>query len=662
MRRTVLSLLLAASLTHGSGYATAAENGPAGFSKWFRNPFSRPKPAPAAGEAAAGLQADESTTSKSPSNNDELRGAPGKATPATDAPSTDAPTTDAPTTDAPTTDAPSTEAPNSEASASDGPTAPSPSVQSPVGDTSVVATPATISPAADSPLVDSAVGESRDEGMPESSGSPLGGAGPSRAENTITPVGRPRFGGGYFGGGYSGRAILAVPTRKPTASADTQVDEAPAPETPNNALPNATSPSSRDTPRTADPSSAASPDLAAIGEAVPRAESGKDANTEATTNPSPPTATVVPFAGRTGSSALTPIGVGVRVPETTSARPEFPDVRAEAEASVETPVAVPPGESPVAAALVETPEETPAETPMKVPPVEVPVENATPAVVTGGSVAEVVETGRDVQPVSGERETATTFGGRLFRRSPSGRASRATLGDDDGPSDTESPVPASGYLPPRRVAGGGSSRGPAATSPASTPVASRGPASWFAPKRPGTKPPTQPQPAPQQPGNKRSAAASQSTATKSSWMFWRSEPVETDAAPSRTASERADGVTVPPVITEPANSPGQGVVDQDAPARGQASAQGATVQSASAQTAPASRRTNERRSAARTPAATRASSPSRGTPPTRTVTTSSRAVATPEEGPSVEITVPTNDTAKPSISDRMRSIFGGKRD
>ncbi len=634
MRRTILTLCLAASLTPGGGFATGAENGPTGFSKWFRNPFSRSKSSPAIGETATGLQADESTTRKLPASNDELRGLPDKATPPAAAPNADA----------------QPAAPNADASASDAPTAPSPDVQSPVGDAPAVASSATNAaaanlPQADLPQADSAGGESRDEGMSESIRPQLGGAGPAPAENATTPVGRPRFGGGYFGGGYGGRAILAVPNRTPTApaSAGIQADEAPAAETPENALPNVTSPAPSDTPPSADspsadPPSAASPDGVATEEAVPRAESSKDENPEAATRPTPPPATVVPLAGRTGSSALTPIGVGVRAPETASARPVLADVRAEAEAeaSVETPVAIAP---------VETPEENPP-----------------PAVVAGGTVAEVVETGRvatgsEVQPVSGQRETATAFGGRLFRRSPSGRASRVTFGDDDGPTDTESPVPASGYVPPRRVAGGGATRGPVAISPASTPTATRGPASWFAPKQPAPN-----QPASQQPANTRSAAASQPTATKSSWMFWRSEPVGTNAAPSRTATERAGGITVPPVITEPANSLEQDAFGKDAPARGPADAQGGTVQSASAQGVLPSSRTGERRAAARTPAVPRSSSTSRGTSTSRTVTTSSRATADADEGPSVEIAVPSNDMAKPSISDRMRSLFGGKRD
>jgi hypothetical protein len=372
------------------------------------------------------------------------------------------------------------------------------------------------------------------------------------------------------------------------------------------------------------------------------------------------------------------------------------------------------------------------EPPAAAAPVETATEIAPTAKVEEETLAEVINVDNDVQQVSGDQDTPAApaaQSARLFRRSPSNRASRVTFRDDETVPATPAPI---GYAPPRRVTNsrelpaqpaerpvtvrnGSQSAPPAANQymPQSAPrsAASRSAtANRVVESAPGSTPPRST--AATRGSTSRSSipqsAVNQPAPTKRGWLFWRGEtPANTTAANSTAANAPSSSATGTSTLANPA-----------AGARSTLGREGVSPQRESEVTAPVSSRASERRSAqlglapgeqlveervisdrvvgestaapAKQPAGSRTTGPTpsgasaaRGNVPSRSGSVTngkSKAASQGNSAPrsvaamsddgdndtnddaTVEIAVPTGAEPKPSISDRMKSFFGGKRE
>lgn len=288
------------------------------------------------------------------------------------------------------------------------------------------------------------------------------------------------------------------------------------------------------------------------------------------------------------------------------------------------------------------------------------------------TLAEVVTLDEDVQPVSGEREETQVPSGRVVRRAPSDRAARVTFGDDDAIAQVAA---SEADMPPRRSVGSTRSPRDAATRPATktrtvTPTGPAGAVGTGTPQGARFESPT-PQPAP----------------AKRGWLFWRSgttaTPPEVSAAAAptsrpRNASSQANVSRGDSEYAAPASSraserrsaqlglaPGEQLVEErvisdrvvgesSAPPSGLGSTKRAPD---SLGTGSATRSQLAARSGSVGNAKTKASSKSGGSPRTNAVPPAE--YTTTLESPAPTTAVPPA-AAKPSISDRMKSFFGGR--
>ncbi|MFM7070816.1 MAG: hypothetical protein ACKO38_03350 [Planctomycetota bacterium] len=638
MRRTILSLFLAASLAPSGGFVLGAEDSPTGFSRWLRNPFGRNKPStdskqPA--EATAKAKAEtESKETQTPVNGPAAN-AP-QAKPSLAAVGDDPPAdTNSQDQSAAPPSSPVTQPPRKPV-----PTVELPTQTTVATETSPAETPVVEAPSGKTPDTEAPVGE-----IPDSK-TPAGEKSSAEKQAAITPPAETR--------------IASVPAAEVAAA---ESSEAVAVANP---------------PSTSPVALSASP-------------------------PEAPTATVIPIADPLKRSAIRPIGVGVRIP----ARAPSSEGLAGA---AESPAMAELAESPAASAPVETDAAV-------APPAKVEEETLAEVINVDDDVQPV--SGDQDTPAAPAAQSA-----RLFRRLPSNRASRVTFRDDESvPAATaplgytpprrvtnsrelpaqpaERPVttrngsqaapPAANQYMPQSAVRSAASRSAAANRVVESAQGSTPPRSTAA-TRGSTSRSSHPQ-----------AAINQPAPTKRGWLFWRGEtPANTTAANAPSSS--ATGTST---LANPA-----------AGARSAPGREGVSPQRESEVAAPVSSRASERRAAqlglapgeqlveervvsdrvvgesaaapAKQPAGARTIAPSRGGVAATRGNTPSRsgsvtngkskaasqgnssprsAAALSDEGDNdvnenatVEIAVPTGSEPKPSISDRMKSFFGGKRE
>lgn len=647
MRRTILSLFLAASLAPTGGFAIGAEESPTGFSRWLRNPFGRNKP------STASKQPTETTTKATADTESKETITPVNG-PAADSPQANpgvAAEGENPTADT------NSQAPSAASTSSPGtqpPGKPVPTVELPAATTAAAETSSAETPPAETS--------------------------PAETSSAVKPV--------------------ATAPAHATRTAERPAGEAPAAQTP-----------------PADTQIAAAP--AAEVAAAESSEAVAAANPPSTspvalsaTPPEAPMATVIPIPDPSKRSAIRPIGVGVRIP---ARAPSSEGLAGAAESQAMAGLPEPPG----AAAPVETATDV-------APTAKVEEETLAEVINVDNDVQQVSGDQDTPEAPAAQsarlfRRSPSNRASRVtFRDDETVPATPAPIGYAPPRRVTNSrELPAQPAERPVTVRNGSQSAPPAANQymPPSAPrsAASRSATTnRVVESAQGSTPPRST--AATRGSTSRSSipqsAVNQPAPTKRGWLFWRGEtPANTTAANSTAANAPSSSATGTSTLANPA-----------AGARSTLGREAVSPQRESEVAAPVSSRASERRSAqlglapgeqlveervisdrvvgestaapAKQPAGSRTTGPTRsgasaarGNVPSRSGSVTngkSKAASQGNSAPrsvaamsddgdndtnddtnddaTVEIAVPTGAEPKPSISDRMKSFFGGKRE